>query len=168
MVSKKGRQFENELAGKVFALSDGEVVATTMGYSGNHAAPSADLLTISDRGVHATEVKITSGEYASIGSQQIQQLKSLNNVVSRVQLLFRFGHREPLLIEPDMTLGDGSADMGSLVGLVPDVFDPRVTSMNGTEETLRLTKPSLDGWKSSRSGNSAAEQLLQSHGVMPV
>lgn len=168
MVSKKGRQFENELAGKVFALSDGEVVATTMGYSGNHAAPSADLLTISNRGVHATEVKITSSDYVSVGSEQVQQLKSLNNVVSCVQLLFRFSRREPLLIEPDMAQGDGRVDMGSLVTLVPDVFDPRVTSMNSSEETLRLTRPSLDGWKSSRSGNSAAEQLLQSHGVMPV
>ena len=144
----KGRAKENEIVSGVWDATDGAVMAWPMGYSGNNAVPSGDILTLGSDGARITELKISSGDYVSIGFDELEQLDEIDSPLSRAQLLVSFSYREPVLVTRDDNWRD----------LFPDCFDPRYTDTG-----LRLTRPELDDWTSAQAGLSEAELLAVQH-----
>lgn len=165
----KGRRYEHDVSNDIYELTDGEVFAWPAGYSGNNAVPSPDVITLAEGRGGGWELKKTAQETFGIDESELQQLLVLQRNYFDVGLVVKFTNREPLVVKPQFpsltAFGLDDVDpIENFIKAIPDCFEPR-RAEGGKEESLRLSKPSLDNWESAQCGLSAPEKIANSHGV---
>ena len=146
-MSKKGNNYEKEIANEIHMATTSEVGVYPVGYSGNHAIPAPDVLVTTPHTNFAIELKkynCDDGECRYVGEEDIMQLYDCGNTYTVPLLAIKFSNRE-LLCGPPTNL------------VLLDAFDTMETSGG----SLRFRKPTLDQWPSAQSGMSDVGVVLQ-------
>lgn len=154
----KGFKYENTLADNLYNATNDTVSAYRLGYSGNGAAPSGDLIiTHQFNGrpetavIEAKRWKCDKGELRYIDHEDILQLVECTNDYTRAYIAASFDHRELVFFEVFAT----STQYEYMHATVPNA---EVTSIDSG--ALRIRKPTLNQCNSATSGLSDATVIL--------
>ena len=164
---KAGLTWENEVA-NAFGRQTGDVIRVyPNGYSGNGALPATDIVITDGVHVHGVELKRHScdrGEYKySLDEDDFEQLLAVQNDYTKTHVGVKFTNCELLTAEvPSVASPQQAAD--TLCERIPPAFDPHITKSGN----LRLTKPELDDWPSSRGGMDDHRALASHLGLVSL
>lgn len=150
----RGLKYEHELAADVFELTDGKIIPTRAGWSGNQGLPMPDLLIPFGGALIAAEIKTTSNDTSLIIEEEdIADIRWWTLRMSEVPvypyLVIKFTGSSSRLLYATRLHRVSSPEKAFETEVENCPFDASITRTGN----LSFKKPDLDQWKSTRGGD---------------
>lgn len=150
----RGLQYEHELAGDIFELSNGKIIPLRSGWSGNQSLPSPDLLVPFGGALIAMEIKTTSDDTSLIVEEEdVADIRYWTLRMSEVpvypMLGIKFAGRSNRLIYPTRLTRISKPSRAFELETERCPFDAKITRTGN----LSFRKPDLEQWPSTRGGD---------------